>query len=105
MSLINQSDKFVILSKRQSSFMDEKTGELKEFKYVSGFNPVTNQVMNDVAVDATKQGSIKWGDLLECGAYDVQYNTRSDKNKANSLTISGVSFFNLFGSIELKTKK
>ncbi len=105
MSLIQQTDKFVILSKRQSSFMDEKTGELKDFKYVSGFNPVTNQVMSDVAVDEKRPGSVKWADLVECGAYDVQYVTRSDKNKANSLTVSGVSFLNLFGSIELKVRK
>lgn len=105
MALINQTDKFIVLSKRQSSFVDDKTGEFKEYKYVSGFNPVTSQVINDLTVDEKGEGAIKYDDIAELGAYDVKYVTRADKNKANSLTISQVRFLKKFGELELKTFK
>lgn len=105
MGLINQTDKFIVLSKRQSSFVDDKTGELKEYKYVSGFNPVTSQVINELSVVEKGEGVIKYDDIAELGAYDVKYVTRADKNKSNSLTISHVLLLKKFGELELKTGK
>lgn len=98
--LIKQTEKFCVLSKRSSSFTDEKTGQLKSFQYLSGFNAVSGEVFTDVQV--SKDSLLSFKDVEENFVYDAEFDKKSVKGEKNAVTTSGVKLIKIFGTLEVK---
>lgn len=98
--LIKQMDKFAILSKRSSSFTDEKTGQLKSFQYLSGFNAVSGEVFTDVQV--SKDSLISFQSAEENVVYDAEFEKKALKGEKNAVSTSSVKLMKIFGTLEVK---
>lgn len=105
MALFQQFDKLVILSARISKFTDSSTNEEKTFKYITGFNPVNNQVYVDLQFEKNPENLIEFSDLKENQVYDCSYKQRQSKNSANTSSISSVMLLKQIGTIEFKGLK
>ena len=105
MALFQQYDKIVILSKRVSTFTDSSTGEEKRFNYITGFNPVNNQVYVDIQFEKNPENLIEFSSLRENEVYDCFYRQKKSKNTANTSSISSVVLLSHIGSIEFKSLK
>lgn len=105
MALFQQFDKLVVLSTRISKFTDSATAEEKTFKYITGFNPVNNQVYVDLVFEKNPDNLIEFAGLRENEVYDCIYKQRQSKNTANTASISSVMLLSHIGNIEFKSVK
>lgn len=103
MALFAQFDKCVTLSKRESSFTDEKNGTTNRFRYVTGFDAVSGSVFSDLQISPDSPISID--DVIENGVYDCQFNYSVVKDAKNAQRLTSVKLVQLIGVIEIKSKK
>lgn len=106
MALLKQTEKFIVISKRVSSFTDDE-GKKRSFHYVSGFNPTNDSVYVDLtlAEDEESVPFVGFDFVEENGLYECEYSVKSSKNLANSQIVNRIRLTNKIGHLELKMDK
>lgn len=100
MALIAQFDKICVLSKRETSFTDEKTGKSTPFRYVTGFDCVSGTTYSDVTIDVSSP--IQYEQVEENAVYDCLFKFSVIRGEKNAQRLSSVKLERKIGEIALK---
>lgn len=100
MALIAQFDKFVALSKRETSFTDEKTGKPQVYNYVTGFDAVSGSAFSDVAI--SPDSPVTFQEVQENALYDCLFNFSIIKGEKNAQRLTSVKLVQKVGYLEVK---
>lgn len=103
MSLVSQFDKIVILSKRQSSVTDEKTGRSRIFLFVTGFDAVSGSVFSDLGL--AEDSPIGFGEICDNRVYNGRFAYSNVNDGKNVKRISSVSLSEIYGDLDIKPFK
>lgn len=103
MSLIAQYDKFATLSKRETSFTDEKTGKPTYFRYVTGFDCVSGSTFGDVTI--SEDSPISHEQVEENAVYDCVFKFSIIKGEKNAQRLTSVKLVRKIGHLEIKMDK
>lgn len=103
MALISQFDKIAIIAKRETEFTDEKSGKLKHFRYVTGFNAVSGAVFSDLAIDDVSP--VGYDAVRENAVYDCLFVNSTVKDSKNAVRVASVKLERLIGTLEFKPSK
>lgn len=103
MSLVAQFDKIAILSKRLSQMTDEKTGQTKKFRFVTGFDAVSGSVFTDLALadDSPVDFDLVWDNRV----YNGQFSYSQVNDGKNVKRLSSVKLCEVYGDLEVKAVK
>lgn len=100
MSLVAQFDKIVVISKRQSSVTDEKTGKTNVFNFITGFDAVNGSVFSDLRL---AEGSpIVFADVWDNRVYNGRFAYTTVNDGKNMKRISSAELCEVYGELEVK---
>ena len=100
MSLVAQFDKVVILSKRQSSMTDDKTGKTKNFLFVTGFDAVSGSVFSDLSL--SEDSPIQFSEIWDNRVYNGQFTYSNVSEGKNVKRLASVRLCEPFGELDVK---
>lgn len=100
MSLVSQFDKIVILSKRQSSVTDEKTGKTNNFNFLTGFDAVSGSVFSDLRL--SDSSPITFSEVWDNRVYNGRFAYSTVNDGKNMKRISSVELCEVYGELEVK---
>lgn len=103
MALIAQFDKICILSKRETSFIDDKTGKPQNYRYVTGFDCVSGSAYSDVSIDPLSP--VPFEKVEENAVYDCMFKFSLLRGEKNAQRLASVKLERKIGTIELKQTK
>lgn len=103
MSLVAQFDKICILSKRQSTVTDEKTGKSNSFLFVTGFDAVNGSVFSDLRL--ADSSPIRFDDIWDNRVYNGRFAYSTVNDGKNMKRISSVELCEVYGDLEVKQSK
>lgn len=100
MSLVAQFDKCVILSKRRSEVTDEKTGKVRSYQFVTGFDAVSGSVFTDLSV--AEGSSVLFDDIFDNSLYNAQFVYSAVNDGKNVKRLSSVKICERIGELSIK---
>ena len=100
MSLVAQFDKICVLSKRQSTVVDEKTGKTNNFDFITGFDAVNGSVFSDLRLSA--DSPIVFANVWENRVYNGRFAYSTVNDGKNMKRISSAELCEVFGDLEVK---
>lgn len=101
--LINQFDKIAIISKRETSFEDEKTGKPRVFQYITGVDCTSGTCFSDLAI--SDDSPVSWEVVEENAVYNCSYVSSFVKGEKNATKTTSVKLVDRIGVLEIKLDK
>lgn len=103
MSLVAQFDKIAILSKRLSQMTDDKTGQVRKFQFVTGFDAVSGSVFTDLAL--SDDSPVQFSDVYDNRVYNGQFAYSQVNDGKNVKRLASVKLCEVYGDLEVKALK